>query len=264
MPKLENRPLSWFKPDAKQVRKTFDESDLRHLGESLRAKQLQPVLAQPDGTIIAGERRWRAAMLVELATLEVKIADEPLSESQVRLWQLVENLQRADLSGYEKWLGCAELMCMNPAWKLQDLAEHLHLDPSMVTRLLSPSKCIEAAQDALRDGKLGISDCYAISKLPQGEQAALLALKLSGASRDSIEQAGRKSRNGGTPAVKLSRCRVPLPTGTTVVVSGPEMSLADLIDALSSALDAARKASKDGLDVKTMQAVMKDKAKAAV
>src|SRR5260370_18817104 len=134
MPQLVSKPLSWFKTSP-QVRKCFDEADLRHLGESLKAKQLQPVLCQPDGTIIAGERRFRAAKLVGLASLEVKIADEQLSDSQVRVWQLTENMQRSDLTGHEKWLACAELMCMNPGWQIKDLTDHLPLHPSMGTRL---------------------------------------------------------------------------------------------------------------------------------
>ena len=189
------RPLAWFKVNP-QVRKFFNEEDLRRLGESLRQKQLQPVLCQPDGTLIAGERRFRAAKLVGLATLEVKIAEEQLSENQIKLWQLTENMLREDLTGFEKWTGCYELMCMNPSWHMKDLAEALKLDPSSITRLLSPSNCIVAAQKALEEGKIGISDCYAISKLPEKEQASLLALKLSGASRDTIEAAGRKTLCG--------------------------------------------------------------------
>jgi ParB/RepB/Spo0J family partition protein len=262
MPQQDCKPLSFFKTNP-QVRKTFDEADLRRLGESLRQKQLQPVLCQPDGTIIAGERRYRAANLVGLATLEAKIADEPLSESQIKIWQLVENMQRADLSGFEKWTGCYELMCANAGWQMKDLAEALHLDPGMVTRLLSPSKCIEAAQNALRDGKIGISDCYAISKLPAADQPGLLALKLSGASRDQLEQAGKKVRKVSTgETIKLARVRIPLSTGTTLVVSGAEMDLDGLIEALSAALDAARKANKDRLDVKTAERVWRDKSKA--
>ena len=44
----------------------------------------------------------------------------------------------------------------------------------------SPSRCIPAVQDALKDGKIGISDCYAISKLEERQQATLLAFRLSG------------------------------------------------------------------------------------
>jgi ParB family transcriptional regulator, chromosome partitioning protein len=261
-PMLTSKPLDFFKPDPNQPRKVFDQAAEVLLGASLKKKQLVPVLARSDGTIIDGERRWRAAKAAGLTTLDVIITEENLSQSQMKQMQLITAMQRTDLSGWEKFLGCSELMCMNAGWQMKDLAEHLHLDPSMVTRLLSPSKCIEAWQNALRDGKVGISDCYCASKLPEAEQAGLLALKLSGASRDTIEATARKSRSSGTPMVKVTRVKCPLPTGTVVVVSGPEMSLDDLIEALGQALDAAKKANRDGLDVKTMQAVMKDKAKA--
>jgi ParB/RepB/Spo0J family partition protein len=204
MPQLAIKPLGWFKTN-EQVRKQFDEVELRKLGESLKAKQLQPVLCQPDGTIIAGERRFRAAGLAGMTHLEVKIADEPLSESDIKVWQLTENMQREDLTAHEKWLGCEELMRLNPAWKQKDLADRLHLSESMIVRLLSPSKCSAQWQEGLRDGTVGISDCYAASKLPPDEQDGLLAMKLSGASRDAIESAGRKSRRVATPAVRSAR-----------------------------------------------------------
>jgi ParB/RepB/Spo0J family partition protein len=255
------KPLSWFKDDPKQPRQQSDEAGLRPLGESLREKQLQPVLCQPDGTIIVGERRYQAARLVGLETLEVTIADEPLSDSQRRVWQITENVQRQDLSAYEKWRGCGELMCMNPDWEMKDLAKALKLDPSSVTRILSPSHCTATWQDALKHGKVGISDCYAASKLPHQEQDELLTLKLSGASRDAIEQAGRTRRAPKTPLVKLSRVRIAL-ARATVVISGDELSMTDVVTLLTETLKEARKAA-DQYDVKTWQSMMRDKTKTA-
>jgi len=258
---LTSKPLSFFKADPAQPRKDFTEADLLSLGASMKTLgQLQPIGAKPDGTLLWGERRLRAARLVSLAELQVIITDRPLSESEIRLIQLTENMLRADLSGHEKWQGCAELMRLNPQWQLKDLAVHLHLDPSMVTRLLSPSKCVEAAQVALRDGKIGISDCYAISKLPADEQAGLLAKKLSGASRDAIEQAGRKQRTSPT-AVKVTRIKAILPSGVSIVASGEGLSLDDLIESLGEAQKEAKKAREQGLDAKTFSAVMRDKAR---
>ena len=260
MPQLTQKPLCFLKPDPNQPRRIFDENELRRLGESLRIKQLQPILAQPDGTIIAGERRYRAALLVGLPMLEVKIADEPLSGSQIKVWQLTENIHRADLSGFEKWLACAELMTINPTWQMKELAENLHLDPSMVTRLLSPSKCIAPWQELLKQGKVGISDCYAASKLDEKDQAELLTLKLSGASRDTIEQVGRKSRNGTAAAgVRLSRVKIAI-KGATVVISGNELGMTEVVELLSETLKEARKAAEQ-YDVKTFQSMMCDKAK---
>lgn len=260
MPQLATKNLSWFKTNP-QVRKQFDEVELRRLGESLKVKQLQPVLCQPDGTIIAGERRWRGATLVGMTHLEAKIADEPLSECEIRIWRLTENMLRQDLTGYEKFLGCAELLGMNPGWKQKDLAERLCLSESMIIRLLSPSKCSEQWQEALRDGEVGISDCYAASKLPPAEQAGLLALKLSGASRDAIEAAGRKHRKGSTPVVRAGKIKCVLSSGVNITVSGNEMTLDEMIDALVEASKEARRARDQGLHVKTFEASMRDRYK---
>ena len=148
MPEITRKPLTWFRVNP-QVWKTFDEDGLRRLGESLKVRQLQPVLAQPDGTIIVGEGRWQGAGLVGMDELEVIIADRQLSEVEVKLCQLIENLQRKKLTGYEQWLGCADILALNTGWGGKELAEHLHLDPSTITRLLSPSKCVGTVQLAL-------------------------------------------------------------------------------------------------------------------
>lgn len=101
MTKLERKPLDWFKM-APQARQHFDEEELRQLGESLKVKQLQPVLAMPDGLLIFGHRRLNAGRKVGLKELDVIITDEPLTESQVRIFQLTENVHRADLTDAEK------------------------------------------------------------------------------------------------------------------------------------------------------------------
>ena len=261
MSALQTKPLSWFKVNP-QVRKTFSEQELRQLGESLKVKQLQPVLAQPDGTLIAGERRYRAAKLVGLASLEVILTDRLLSDSEIRLIQLTENLQRADLTGYEKWIGCSELLSINEGWTQKDLAAHLHLSEAMIVRYISPSRCIQDWQDALREGKVGISDCYAASKMPEADQAGLLALKLSGASRDQIEQAGRKSRKEKAPAVRMSKVKVETPSGATVTIAGDDLSMSEVVELLSEVLKEAKKAA-ETFDVKTWVKMMADKAKAA-
>ena len=90
-----------------------DEAELRLLGESLKVKQLQPVLARSDGTLIAGERRVRAASLVGLPELMVIISDEPLTDTQIKVFQLTENLHRADLRDSEKFRACEELLGSN-------------------------------------------------------------------------------------------------------------------------------------------------------
>src|SRR5260370_34120499 len=103
-----SKPLLWFKPDPNQPRKSFDKDELMALGESLKKKQLVPVLARPDGTIIDGHRRLFGGEHVGVKQLEVIITDEPLTPAQIKESQLVTALHRADLKAYEQFLACRD------------------------------------------------------------------------------------------------------------------------------------------------------------
>ena len=261
-PKTETWPVEKFKPDPKELTRHDDPDAVARLGHDMLANgQLQAVGATEDATMTRGQ--ILAAKAVGIKTVEVKVYPAWIGDTQFRLIRGAENIHRKDLTGYQKWMLCADLMCGNPQWAMKDLAEGMHLDPSMVTRLLSPSKCTPAWQDALRDGKVGISDCYSASLLSPADQAGLLALKLGGASRDEIARVSRKRRNGTTPTVKLSRVRCPLSTGTVVTVQGAEMTLEEMIEAFRPALEAARRANKDAIDIKTAERVWRDRAKVA-
>lgn len=260
MPKLETKPLAWFKI-APQARREFDETKLLELGAALKDRQLQAVLAKPDGTLIAGERRYRAAKLVGLPTLDVVITEEPLTDTQVKVIQLTENLHRADLHDSEKWRACQELLQINPGWGNKDLAAHLKLGESTITKYLAPSRCIPEVQQALVAGQIGITAAYEISRVAADQQAELLRLKLSGTSRDGLAEHVRKQKREATPQVRVKRIACPLPSGVGIVVTGEELSLDDLIEALGVAQKEAKKAREDGLDAKTFSAVMKDKAR---
>jgi len=261
MATLTNKPLNWFHV-APQARRHFDEAELRQLGESLKVKQLQPVLAKPTGELIAGERRLRAATLVGLPELQVVITEEPLNETQIKVLQLIENLHRADLRDAEKFSACEELLRLNPGWTNKDLAAHLKLSESTVTKYLSPARCIPEVRKALEAGQVGITACYEISRVPEAQQAELLRLKLSGTSRDGLAEHIRRQKRDAAPQVRVKRIACPLPSGVSIVVTGAELSLDDLIEALADAQKEARKAREQGLDAKTFSAVMRDKAKA--
>jgi ParB/RepB/Spo0J family partition protein len=260
--RIEDWPLEQFKPHKRELERHDDPEKTRQRGESMLARgQLQPVAATEDGRMIFGHGRYLAAKAAGIKTLEVKVYPASLTDTEFRLIRAAENLQRNELTGYQKWLLCADLMCGNPDWLQKDLAEKLNVSEKMVTVNLSPSRCTVAWQEALKAGKVGNSDCYAASKLPESEQAGLLALKLSGASRDQIEQAGRKRRNARGESVRMSRVKISMPRGMSVVVSGNDLGMSELVELLSQTLAAARKAAEQ-YDVKTFQSMMKDRAKA--
>ncbi|HMP03657.1 MAG TPA: hypothetical protein PKC45_14265 [Gemmatales bacterium] len=116
-------------------------------------------------------------------------------------------------------------------------------------------------QEALEAGQIGITAAYEISRVSAEQQAELLQLKLSGASRDGLAQHVRRQNSQSTPQVRVKRIACPLPSGLSVVVSGQELSLDDLIEALSDAQKEAKRAREQGLDARTFSQVLKDKAR---
>jgi hypothetical protein len=134
----------------------------------------------------------------------------------------------------------------------------------MVIRLLSPSKCIESVQAVLAQGRIGISDCYAISRLGEAEQEAALAMKLNGASRDELASHARRQKSSAKPNVRMDRVKCELGGGVTVIVAGNDLGLDEVIDALRIAQKEALKGHDQNLDVKTWSAVMRDRARKAV
>lgn len=96
-----------------QPRRRFEEASLQALADSIRAHGvLEPLLVRSVGEgkyeIVAGERRYRAAQMVGLTEVPVRVLD--LSEREAHLLALVENLQREDLNPYEETLGVLELL----------------------------------------------------------------------------------------------------------------------------------------------------------
>ena len=87
-----------------QPRKTFDEEKLKELAASLkRHGVVQPLIVKRNGlryTIIAGERRFRAARLAGLTTVPVLVSD--MDENAIMEVALVENIQRENLNPIEE------------------------------------------------------------------------------------------------------------------------------------------------------------------
>jgi len=84
--------LSSIHESTTNPRRTFDESKLAELAESLRSQGLiQPITVRPNSEgyeIVAGARRFRAAHLAEMDEVPVRIVQ--LSDEQAIEWQLVE------------------------------------------------------------------------------------------------------------------------------------------------------------------------------
>ena len=87
-----------------QPRKTFDEEKLKELAASIQTHGIvQPLILYRQGeryTIVAGERRYRAARLAGLKAVPAVITDK--EEHELQEVSLIENLQREDLNPVEE------------------------------------------------------------------------------------------------------------------------------------------------------------------
>jgi ParB family chromosome partitioning protein len=108
-------PVEWLRPCAFQPRQNFDQSALEDLAKSIGMHGvLQPLLVRPiedednQYEIIAGERRWRAAQIIQLH--EVPVIVQYLDDEAVLEIALIENLQREDLNPIEEALAMQRLM----------------------------------------------------------------------------------------------------------------------------------------------------------
>ena len=110
---LREIPLDLIQPNARQPRQTFDQTRLAELAESIRTRGvLQPVVVTPLAggmfELIAGERRLRAAQMVELTTIPALVR---ATDDWERLdLALAENMARVDLNAVEEARACAVLV----------------------------------------------------------------------------------------------------------------------------------------------------------
>jgi ParB family transcriptional regulator, chromosome partitioning protein len=109
--RVQRVPLARIRPSALQPRKEFSEEALRELADSIREQGVvQPLIVRERNglfELIAGERRWRAAQLIQLPEIPV-IVREADDRSVLEL-ALIENLQRENLNAIEEAHGYAQL-----------------------------------------------------------------------------------------------------------------------------------------------------------
>ncbi len=104
--------ISSIEPNKNQPRKTFDKDKIAELAESIKEHGvIEPIIVVKNGdmyTIVAGERRWRAARAAKISEIPVVIRD--YTSSEIMEIALIENIQREDLNPIEEALGYKALM----------------------------------------------------------------------------------------------------------------------------------------------------------
>ena len=114
-PKQENSQfevaIDRIVPSPLQPRRAFDETKIEELASSIRNQGIiQPLVVRPNGEqfeLIAGERRWRAAIKAGLSRVPVVVRNA--TDHEALQLALVENLQREDLNAIEEANGYRRL-----------------------------------------------------------------------------------------------------------------------------------------------------------
>jgi ParB family chromosome partitioning protein len=157
---------------ATNPRRTFDESKLQELAESIRTNGLiQPITVRPNSEgfeIVAGARRFRAAQLAEVFSLPARIVD--IDDAQALVWTLLENAQRVDVHPYEEAQGFQRLLDM-PGYDVAALVEKTGKSASHIYARLALLQLVPAVAEAFVQERITASHANLLARLPQDVQA---------------------------------------------------------------------------------------------
>jgi ParB family transcriptional regulator, chromosome partitioning protein len=199
-----------IQPNPRQPRSEMDDAGLQELSASIREFGiLQPLIVTSDNgqepfTLIAGERRLRAARLAGLESVPVLVRQ---ASDQERLEiALIENVQRTDLSPLES---AAAYHQLGDEFGLthEEIAARLGKSREAVTNTLRLLKLSSEAQSALKAGKISEGHARALLGLatPQAQNAALQTiLNLSLSVRQAEELVRKLNGNKSKTTLKPS------------------------------------------------------------
>ena len=175
---VRSLPIGQLRPSRWQPRTFFDESGLAELAESIRTQGIvQPLVVAPKGdgtyTIIAGERRWRAAQRAGLAIVPV-VVRLVQDDRQLLELALVENLQRSDLNPIEEaeaFRSLAETFGLSH----EEIAVRVGKARPAVSNTMRLLRLPPGVQDLLRAGRLSAGQARPLLAIPDPNEQLRLA-----------------------------------------------------------------------------------------
>jgi ParB family chromosome partitioning protein len=177
--------------------------------------------------------------------------DGPLTASEIRMDQIIENCLREDLAPLEQAAAFQALMDAN-GWSARRLAEELHVSHQTVIRAVGLLELPAEVRDRVESGELSPRAAAEIATLERPEDQRVVAdLAVSGAlNRDQVADVvkARKSGKGVVPP-GTNRAEFRLDGGRKVMLSGlpddrPESVVAALKEALRQAQGRVRDAAR--------------------
>ena len=192
--------VSAIQPDPNQPRKNFRPEAMDELVESIRVHGvLQPILvSKKDGsegyTIVAGERRWRAAQSIGLQQIPAVVRDTDSSSRM--LLALVENLQRSDLGILEEAAAYDQLQ-NEFGLTQQEIGRRVGRSRSAVANTLRLLDLPSAVMELVRSGDISAGHARALLQLQNYDRQIEIARRITddGLSVRDVERLIAKESN---------------------------------------------------------------------
>ncbi|MBA3537461.1 MAG: ParB/RepB/Spo0J family partition protein [Tatlockia sp.] len=168
-------PIEWLQPGRYQPRVNFEQKALLELAQSIATQGLIEPLVVRELTaqsyeIIAGERRWRAAMMAGLSELACLIGN--YSDEQAAAVTLIENIQRQDLNLIEEATGYRRLLT-EFHFQQEEIATLVGKSRSHIANILRLLTLCEFVQEQLRAEQLSLGHARMLVGLLPSEQLLL-------------------------------------------------------------------------------------------
>ncbi len=236
---IKNVDVHLIDTNAEQPRKDFNVDKLRELAASIeRHGMVQPIVVRKNGnrfTIIAGERRFRAAHIAGMSVVPVIIKE--LDESESMEVALIENIQREDLNPVEEALAIRFLMQRHDLTQ-QEIAERLAKSRPAIANSLRLLTLPESVLDMLRENKLQAGHARALAALNDTQTQIQLAnevvekglsvreveLRVKLANEPATDARKEKNTIKKSPEILAATQRFREKLNTKVVISGTEDS----------------------------------------
>lgn len=189
--RVEKIPVKNLQASPFQPRKHFEEAALQELAASIKHHGIiQPLVVTPakDGkyTLVAGERRWRAAQLAKLETVPAIVRErQEIEQLEVAL---IENVQRVDLGPLEQ---AVSIQRLHDQFSLsyEQIAQRLGKATSTVNNIVRLLQLPEPALAALTTGKISEGHARALLALKDDQKRQLYLLEIIIAQGWSVRQA---------------------------------------------------------------------------
>lgn len=200
--------LKDIRPNPFQPRKTFDETALGELADSIKEDGLlQPIVVSEDidgYVLIAGERRFRASKLAKLKEIRAIVLNS--DDAKMRKFALVENIQREELNAVELAEAYGELIKIHDMTH-EELSVMIHKSRAHITNTLRLLQLSAKTQKALLEKKISAGHAKVLVGLDEKEQQlmvnSIIGQKLSVREVESMIKGMKSSEN--TPKVEKKK-----------------------------------------------------------